>query len=94
MKVRLLPLLALALLAGCGPSAPTVIDGTSQESFEQSAAMARRDLPAGDRLDFDRALATVPTRRFGASDADQLRRTTFDKMTAAEVVEDYRQRQH
>lgn len=81
------------MLAGCSAPAPTVIDGSSQSAFEASAAAARQDLPQGDKLDFDTALAALPTRRFGAKDPDQLRRTTFDGMTAAEVVEDHRRRQ-
>jgi len=70
-----------------------VIDGSSQSAFAASAAAARQDLPQADKLDFDTALASVPTRRFGARDPGQLRRTTFNGMTAAEVVEDHRRRQ-
>ena len=84
---------ALALLlAACAPPAPTVIDGSSAERFAETTEQARRDLSVSNRLDFDRAIATVPTRRFSAPDADRLRRTTFDGMTAAQVIEDYRRR--
>lgn len=86
-------LLALALAACSGPAEPVIIDGSSPQRFEETAEQARRDLPVADRLDYDRALATVPARRFGAENPEQLRRTTFDGMTAADVVRDYRQRQ-
>jgi len=85
-------LLALALGA-CGSPEPIVIDGTSPDAFARTAEAARRDLPVDDRLDFDRALASVGTRRFGADDPQALARTTFEGMTAAQVVEDYRERQ-
>ena len=86
---------ALALLlAACSPAAPTTtIDGSSPAIFAATTAQARQDLPQADKLEFDRALASLPTRRFGAQDPEALRRTTFDGLTAAQVVEDFRQRQ-
>ena len=84
---------AIILTAGCSSPAPTVIDGSSPEAFARTIGAGRRDLPVADRLDFDRALASVGTRRFGSEDKDALARTTFGGMTAAEVVEDYRARQ-
>jgi hypothetical protein len=89
------PGLSLALaaaLAACSPAAPTVIDGSSPQRFEETVAQARADLPAADRLDFDRALAGVPARRYADRDPDARRRTTFGGQTAAQVVEDYRRR--
>jgi hypothetical protein len=85
-------LLAAFLLAACVPDQATIIDGSSEQAFEATSKQARRDLSVADRLDFDRAMATVPTRRFSATDPNRLRRTTFDGMTAAQVVEDYRRR--
>ncbi|CAA9500849.1 MAG: hypothetical protein AVDCRST_MAG09-994 [uncultured Sphingomonas sp.] len=86
---------ALALLlAGCdGGEQATAIDGSSPQSFQRTTEAARSDLPVGDRLDYDRALASVGTRRFADDDKAALARTTFDGMTAAQVVADYRARQ-
>lgn len=81
------------LLAACAPEAPTTLDGSSPQAFAQSAERARGDLPVADRLDFDRALASVPARRYANDDPDALRLLTYNGMTAAEVVEDYRDRQ-
>lgn len=69
------------------------IDGSSPESFERTAAAARRDLPDADRLDFDRALRTIGGRRHANRDPDALARVTFDNMTAAEVVADQQARE-
>ena len=71
-----------ALLAGCGPQQPVVIDGSSQQSFERTAAEARRQLPDAERLVFDRALRTVGGRRMANRDTQALARVTFDGMTA------------
>lgn len=81
------------LLAACSSPAPTLIDGSSPQAFQRTTAAARNDLPVADRLDFDRALASVGTRRFGTVDREALARTTFDGMTGGEVVTDYRARQ-
>ena len=84
---------ALALcLAACTSEAPVVIDGSSPERFERTAAEARRQLPDPDRLVFDRALRTVGGRRYAQRDAGALARVTFDGMTATQVVADQRAR--
>jgi hypothetical protein len=84
---------ALALLlAACAPEQAVVIDGSSPEAFERSAAAARRQLPDADRIVFDRALRTVGGRRHASRDPDALARLTFDGMTAAEVVDDQKAR--
>ena len=87
------PALLLALLAGCGPREPTVIDGSSPEAFERTTEQARREIPDGDRLYFDRALRTVGGRLHSARDPDRLARVTFDGMTAEQVVADQKARE-
>ena len=86
-------LLTFLVLANWSPAEPTVIDGSSEDKFAATTEQARRDLPVAERLHFDRALAGAPTRRFGAKDKEALKRVSFDGMTAAEVVADYRTRQ-
>ena len=83
----------LALLAGCDAREPTVIDGSSPEAFERTTEAARRDIPDGDRLVFDRALRTVGGRWHGAGDQDRRARVTFDGMTAEQVVADQKARE-
>ena len=82
----------LLLLAACGNKEPVRIDGSTQERFEETSRQARRDLPVADRLTFDTALRTVGGRRHAVRDADALARTTFDGMTAAEIVADQKAR--
>lgn len=84
--------LAVLALVGCRDQQPVVIDGSSQSSFERTAAEARRQLPDADRLVFDRALRTVGARRMASRDPQALARVTFDGMTAREVVADQRRR--
>ena len=83
--------LSALLVASCD-NEPVIIDGSSQEKFEQSAAQARRDLPDADRMVFDKAIRTVEGRRFAERDSDALARTTFNGMTAAEIVVDQKMR--
>ena len=86
-------LIALALLVGsCAQRDSVVIDGSSPEAFQRTAAAARRDLPDADRLVFDRALRTIGGRRHSARDPEALARVTFDGMTAEQVVADQRGR--
>ena len=85
--------LACLLLAGCGNQEPVVIDGSSPQAFERTAADARRQLPDADRLLFDRAIRTVGGRRHSERDPDALARVTFDGMTAEQVVADQRSRE-
>ena len=83
----------LLALAGCEAERPVVIDGSSQQSFEKTAAAARRQLPDADRLVFDRALRTIGGRRHSVRDSDALARVTFDGMTAEQVVADQKARE-
>ena len=85
MKYRIL-LLAL-LLAACSKT-PTVIDGSTADSFAQTTEDARRDLSIKDRLTFDTAIRTVGGRRYANNDPDALARQTFHGMTAVDVVAD------
>ena len=82
----------LLALAACEAEPPVVIDGSSPQAFETTAAAARRQLPDADRLLFDRALRTVGGRRHSVRDSAALARVTFDGMTGAEVVADQRHR--
>lgn len=85
--------LSIALLLGaCAPEPPAIIDGTTPETFARTTEAARRDLPVADRLDFDRAIATVPGRRYGNRDSDAAARTAFGGMTGADVVATERER--
>ena len=83
----------LLLVAACGSSDPVIIDGSSPAAFEKSVKKARRTIPDADRLVFDRAIRTVGGRRHAERDQEKLARTTFDGMTAAEIVEDQRARE-
>ena len=76
------------VLAACENGRPVVIDGSSPDAFERTTAAARRELPDAQRLKFDQALRTIGGRRHAERDPAALARTTFDGMTAAEVVAD------
>ena len=78
----------LAALAACSAE-PVTLDGSSAETFAASAEAARRDLPVADRLAFDAALKAPPGKRFADKEdrVSELARTTYDGMTAAQVVE-------
>jgi hypothetical protein len=69
-----------------------VIDGSSEETFDRTTELARRELPHADRLLYDRALHSVGGRRLAERDSKALARVTFDGMTAQEVVADQRSR--
>ena len=85
-------LLALAMLAACTQPPPATIDGSSGAAFARTVEIARNDLPVADRLDYDRAIATVPARRYGNRDPSAAARKTFDGMTAADIVSTERER--
>lgn len=90
-RFRALPV--LALLASCAPDAPAIVDGSSPQSFERSVAAAREDVPAADRLTFDRAIRTVGGRRLARHDPAALARLTFDGMTGPQIVADQKARE-
>jgi len=85
---------AALLLAGpCSEREPTVIDGSSPQAFERTAAQVRREIPDSDRLVFDRALRTIGGRQHSARDQAALARVTFDGMTAEQIVADQKARE-
>ena len=89
----LINLIAAAGVAACSPDAtPVIIDGSSPEKFAATAAAAREQLSPADRLAFDQALGSIPSRRYAPGDPDAKRRTTFDGMTGAEVANEFRAR--
>lgn len=81
------------VLAACSDRPLTVVDGSSPQAFERSVREARRDLADSDRIVFDRAIRGVGGRRFANRDPKALARTTFDGMTAAEIVADQQRRE-
>ena len=81
-------LLLFSGVAGCGNDAPTVIDGSTPETFAATTEQARRDLEVRDRLTVDTALNTIGGRRHANNDPQAMARRTFDGMTAADVVGD------
>ena len=90
--MRWLPAIAaLAGLAACS-NTPTVIDGTSPESFAKTTEKARRDLPIKERLTFDAALHNPGGRRYGNNDIKGLSREAYHGMTAFDVVADAKAR--
>ena len=82
---------ALAVLAACS-NTPTVIDGTSVESFVKTTEMARRDLPIKERLTFDAAIHNPGGRRYGNNDIEGVAREAYHGMTAFDVVADAKAR--
>ena len=89
---RLAAFALVAGLAGCSEAAPTRIDGSSAQAFARTTTAARRDLPVADRLMFDSAIATMPSRRYADHDPQAKARVAFDGMTAADVVATERER--
>ena len=85
-------LLAFGLLVACAQPPPVTIDGSSADAFARTSVIARNDSPVADRLDYDRAIATIPARRYGNRDPSTTARAAFDGMTAAEVVATERER--
>ena len=86
-RLKLLPLLMAALIAGCS-KAPTIIDGSSPQAFEKTTEKARRDLPIKDRLTFDAAIRNPGGARFSTKDLEGVARQTYDGMTAFDVIAD------
>ena len=90
---RMAGALGLALaLAGCGfgSDGPQVIDGSSDQAFEQTLAKARQDLGPRDRLKFEAALTEFRGQMFAkADDREEYRRLVregLNGLTAPRIV--------
>jgi hypothetical protein len=89
-----LPLLLAACLSltacGSGETSPTVIDGSSKASYEQTLGQAKRDLGAKDRLKFEAALTEFKARMFARAntrtDYEHMVREGMDGLTAPAIV--------
>ena len=86
-RVRLLALILVGCLAACS-NAPTIIDGSSTQAFEETTEKARRDLPIKDRLTFDAALRNPGGQRYSTKDMEAMAREAYHGMTAFDVVAD------
>jgi len=82
---------ALSVVSACS-NTPTVIDGTSVQTFAKSTEKARRDLPIKERLTFDAAIHNPGGRRYGNNDVEALAREAYHGMTAFDVVADAKAR--
>jgi hypothetical protein len=94
--VRLAILVTLCLsVAACGSNddSPTVIDGSSQQAYEQSLSAAKRDLGPKDRLKFEAALTEFKAHMFAKAGTRQeygrLVRQGMDGLTAPAIVEQF-----
>jgi hypothetical protein len=91
---RVLALLPLLLVAACGGNdAPTVIDGSSQESYERTLSEAKGELGPQDRLKFEAALAEFRAQMFAKADDRQeykrMVREGMDGLTAPRIVTEF-----
>lgn len=82
---------AFCLAAACA-KAPTIIDGSNPEAFDETTEKARRDLPIKDRLTFDAALRNTGGLRYASKDPEAMAREAYHGMTAYDVVADARAR--
>jgi hypothetical protein len=90
--VRRLAVLALLMITTSCSNSPTVIDGTSSETFAKTTEKARRDLPIKERLTFDAAIHNPGGRSYGSNDVEGMAREAYHGMTAADVLADARAR--
>jgi len=83
----------LASACGVGASAPTVIDGSSAATFDQTLRAAKSDLGPKDRLKFEAALSEFKARTFAKANSRQeyqrLLRKGLDGLTAPRVVDQF-----
>jgi hypothetical protein len=91
-EVKRVAALALLILAAACSNTPTVIDGSSPESFAKTTEKARRDLPIKERLTFDAAIHNPGGRRYGNNDIKGMSREAYHGMTAFDVVADAKAR--
>lgn len=85
--MKLWPIVLAAFIAGCS-KAPTIIDGSSPQAFEETTEQARRDLPINERLIFDAALRNPGGPRYSRKDLEAMAREAYHGMTAFDVVAD------
>jgi len=90
--VKRLAILALLMITTSCSNTPTVIDGTSAESFAKTTEKARRDLPIKERLTFDAAIHNPGGRRYSNNDIEGASREAYHGMTAFDVVADAKAR--
>lgn len=90
--MKRLAILALMMFATACSNAPTIIDGTSAETFSKTIEKARRDLPIKERLTFDAAIHNPGGRRYGNNDVQAMAREAYNGMTAFDVVADAKAR--
>jgi hypothetical protein len=89
---RFLILFTCLVVAACGGGAPspTVIDGSSPESFGQTLSAAKRDVGPKDRIKFEAALAEFRAQTFAkAADRQEYQRRLrqgLNGLTAPQVV--------
>jgi hypothetical protein len=83
----------LASACGVGASAPTIIDGSSATTFDQTLRAAKADLGPKDRLKFEAALSEFKARTFAKSDSrqeyQQLLRKGLNGLTAPRIVDQF-----
>ena len=83
----------LLALAGCGlfdPDGPTVIDGSSPDTFQETMQAARWELSPQERLKFEAAVNAVRAKQFARADNrqeyEQFVRRALDGRTAPDIV--------
>lgn len=94
MRLAMLVMTCLATAAcGSGDEGPTVIDGSSQQAYDQSLAEAKRDLGPKERLKFEAALTEFKAHMFAKADTRQdyqrLVRQGMDGLTAPAIVRQF-----
>ena len=90
--MKRLAVFAILMIATACSNTPTVIDGTSPESFAKTTEKARRDLPIKERLTFDAAIHNPGGRRYGNNDIEAVAREAYHGMTAFDVIADAKAR--
>lgn len=89
--IRILPAMAVLMLVACsGNREPTVIDGSSQEAFEQTLRAAKNDVGPKDRLKVEAAIAEYRARTFAKAndraEFQSLFRQGLDGLTAPAIA--------
>jgi len=91
--INLLTACFLASACGVDASAPTVIDGSSAATFDQTLSPAKADLGPKDRLKFEAALSEFKARTFAKANSRQeyqeLLRKGLNGLTAPRIVDQF-----